>query len=238
MIGEYLQLNSDDRLCSGPPLFHCFGLVAGLMATFTHGAAIGFAGRDFDAAKVVEMLVKEKCTAMHGVPTMYISIFKQLDKTGITIDTIRTGIAAGTKVPPALLSEIERRLGYKHIAITYGMTETSPASFMTEVSDTHDQKLYTVGRAMPHVTAKVVDPDNRILPINTRGELCVSGYLLQQGYYQNPEKTAEVMIRDEDGVLWMHTGDEATIDEQGYCRITGRIKDIIIRGMLPCGSRI
>ena len=111
-----------------------------------------------------------------------------------------------------------------------GMTETSPASFMTEVSDAPDKKLYTVGRVMPHVTAKVVDKENRVLPINFRGELCVSGYLLQQGYYNNPEKTAEVMIRDEDGVLWMHTGDEATIDEYGYCRITGRIKDIIIRG--------
>lgn len=119
-MGEYLGLTSSDVLVCGPPLFHCFGLVAGLMATFTHGASIGFAGRDFDAALVVDLLVKERATALHGVPTMFIAIVKQLDKLGINIDTIRCGIAAGTKVPPALLSEIEKRLGYKHIAITYG----------------------------------------------------------------------------------------------------------------------
>ncbi|KAF4983686.1 hypothetical protein FDECE_17248 [Fusarium decemcellulare] len=229
-IGSYLKLVPEDVLCCGPPLFHCFGLVAGLMATFTHGAAIGFAGRDFDPAQVVDMLVREKCTALHGVPTMFIAVLKQMDQVGANVNTIRTGIAAGTKIPPALLEEVQRRLGYKHIAITYGMTETSPASFMTETTDGLEQKLETVGKVLPHVAAKVVDANNRILPIGARGELCVSGYLLQQGYFKNPEKTAEVMIRDEDGVLWMHTGDEASIDEQGYCRITGRIKDIIIRG--------
>ncbi|KAJ4252789.1 hypothetical protein NW762_010695 [Fusarium torreyae] len=155
---------------------------------------------------------------------------KHMDQINAKIDTVRTGIAAGTKVPPALLEEVQRRLGYKHIAITYGMTETSPASFMTETTDTLEQKLETVGRVLPHVKAKVVDGDHRILPVGARGELCVSGYLLQRGYFKNPDKTAEVMIRDENGVLWMHTGDEAVIDEHGYCRITGRIKDIIIRG--------
>lgn len=113
------------------------------------------------------------------------------------------------------------------------MTETSPASFMTELSDTKEQKLETVGKVFPHVSAKVVDAKNRILPRGSRGELCVSGYLLQQGYYKNPEKTAEAMIMDEDGTLWMHTGDEGSIDDEGYCRITGRIKDIIIRGEVP-----
>lgn len=110
------------------------------------------------------------------------------------------------------------------------MTETSPASFMTEVGDTHERRLETVGRVFPHVTAKIIDPEHRIVPRNARGEVCVSGWLLQQGYFKNPEKTAEVMIRDQNGVLWMHTGDEGTIDEEGYLRITGRIKDIIIRG--------
>jgi mevalonyl-CoA ligase len=111
------------------------------------------------------------------------------------------------------------------------MTETSPASFMTQTTDTLEQRLKTVGRVLPHVSAKVVDSRNNILPLGTPGELCISGWLLQKGYYKNPEKTAEAMIRDVDGVLWMHTGDEATIDKGGYCRITGRIKDIIIRGM-------
>jgi mevalonyl-CoA ligase len=117
------------------------------------------------------------------------------------------------------------------------MTETSPASFMTQTTDTLEQRLETVGRVLPHVSAKVVDAKNRILPLGTPGELCISGWLLQRGYYKNPEKTAEAMIRDDDGVLWMHTGDEATIDEDGYCRITGRIKDIIIRGKSFCRIR-
>ncbi|RSL51329.1 hypothetical protein CEP53_008469 [Fusarium sp. AF-6] len=147
MIGEYLQLTHEDVLCCAPPLFHCFGLVAGLMATFTHGAAIGFAGRDFDPAQVVDLLVRERCTALHGVPTMYIAILKHLDNIGVTIDTIRTGIAAGTKIPPALITEIQERLGYQFVGNTY------------------DQQLYTVGRVMPHVTAKVVDQENRILHV-------------------------------------------------------------------------
>ncbi|KAL2205947.1 acetyl-CoA synthetase-like protein [Sarocladium strictum] len=229
-IGSYLGFGPGDTLCCAPPLFHCFGLVVGLMAAFTSGAATGFAGRDFDAATVVDLLVQERCTALHAVPTMYIAIMKQMDKLGIAIDTLRTGVAAGAKIPAALLEEVQRKLGYQHLAITYGMTETSPASFMTEITDAPDLKAHSVGRVMPHVTAKVIDKEHNIVPVGVRGELCVSGYLLQRGYFQNPEKTAEVMIRDKDGVLWMHTGDEASIDEDGYCRITGRIKDIIIRG--------
>ncbi|VUC26576.1 unnamed protein product [Clonostachys rosea] len=229
-IGSYLGFRPGDLLCCAPPLFHCFGLVVGLMAAFTNGAGTAFAGRDFDAAQVVDVLTKERCTALHAVPTMYISIMKQMDKLGITIETLRTGVAAGAKIPSALLEEVQRKLGYEHIAITYGMTETSPASFMTEISDSQERKSKTVGRVLPHVTAKVVDKDGRIVPVGVRGELCVSGYLLQKGYFRNPSKTTEVMIRDGNGVLWMHTGDEATIDEHGYCQITGRIKDIIIRG--------
>ncbi|KAH7354822.1 hypothetical protein BKA65DRAFT_604925 [Rhexocercosporidium sp. MPI-PUGE-AT-0058] len=229
-IGSYLGFRPGDTLCCAPPLFHCFGLVVGLMAAFTSGAAIGFAGRDFDPVRVVDLLVAERCTALHAVPTMYIAIMKQMDKLGITIDTLRTGVAAGAKIPAALLEEVQRKLGYQHLAITYGMTETSPASFMTEITDAPDLKAHSVGRVMPHVTAKVIDQKHNIVAIGVRGELCVSGYLLQRGYFQNPQKTTEVMRYDENGVLWMHTGDEASIDENGYCRITGRIKDIIIRG--------
>lgn len=119
-----MKLLPEDVLCCGPPLFHCFGLVAGFMATFTHGAAIGFAGRDFDAAQMVDMLIREKCTALHGVPTMFIAVMKQLDKIGAEVKTIRTGIAAGTKIPPALMTEIQQRLGYEHVAITYGKFPT------------------------------------------------------------------------------------------------------------------
>ncbi|KAL2071964.1 hypothetical protein VTL71DRAFT_11307 [Oculimacula yallundae] len=229
-IGSYLGFRPGDTLCCAPPLFHCFGLVVGLMAAFTSGAATAFAGRDFDPVGVVDLLVTERCTALHAVPTMYIAIMKQMNKLGITIDTLRTGVAAGAKIPAALLEEVQRKLGYKHLAIVYGMTETSPASFMTEITDTPVLKANSVGRVMPHVTAKVIDEKHNIVPVGVRGELCVSGYLLQKGYFKNFEKTNEVMIHDKDGVLWMHTGDEASIDENGYCRITGRIKDIIIRG--------
>ncbi|KAF7181263.1 hypothetical protein CNMCM7691_000481 [Aspergillus felis] len=229
-IGERLNLTTDDVVCCSPPLFHCFGLVAGMLASLIHGSTTVFPHRDFDASAVIDALVKERCTVLHGVPTMFSAILQQLHQTGIEIKTLRTGIVAGSKVPPTLLREVQEKLGYRDIAITYGMTETSPASFMTKSSDTEQQKLESVGTALPHVRAKVADSHNRVLPRGARGELCVSGYLLQQGYYKNPEKTAEAMICDKQGILWMHTGDEALIDEQGYCQITGRLKDIIIRG--------
>ncbi|KAH8892327.1 acetyl-CoA synthetase-like protein [Thozetella sp. PMI_491] len=229
-IGKRLGVTTEDILCCGPPLFHCFGLVAGLLATFTHGACIGFAGRDFDAALVANMLQRERCTAFHGVPTMFTSIFRHMELTDIEINTVKKGIIAGSKVAPTLAIEAKKRLGYEFLAIAYGMTETSPMSFMTESCDTQERKLETVGRAMPHVLAKVVDKNGKILPVGTRGEICISGYLLQQGYFRAREKTEEAMVPDDKGVLWMHTGDEATIDEAGYVRITGRVKDIIIRG--------
>ncbi|GIK05041.1 acyl-CoA synthetase member 2 mitochondrial [Aspergillus viridinutans] len=229
-IGERLNLTADDVVCCPPPLFHCFGLVAGMLAAFIHGSTTVLPHRDFDARAVIDAVVAERCTVLHGVPTMFAAILQDLHQTGIEIRTLRTGIMAGSKVPPSLLREVHEKLGYRDIAITYGMTETSPASFMTKSSDTELQKMESVGAALPHVRAKVVDGHNRVLPRGSRGELCVSGYLLQQGYYKNPEKTAEAMICDAQGILWMHTGDEALIDEQGYCQITGRLKDIIIRG--------
>ncbi|PGH09908.1 hypothetical protein AJ80_07618 [Polytolypa hystricis UAMH7299] len=229
-IGDYLQLSPSDVVCCGPPLFHCFGLVAGLMSALTHGASIIFAQRDFDAPAVCGMLIRERATVLHGVPTMFTAVLNELERSGRKITTLRKGIAAGTKIPPALLTELERKLGYEHIAITYGMTETSPASFMTKVGDSTERKLETVGRIFPHATAKIVNTDNRIVPRGSRGEVCVAGWLVQQGYFRNPEKTAEVMIKDSDGILWMHTGDEGMIDDDGYLTITGRIKDMIIRG--------
>ncbi|PYI11406.1 acetyl-CoA synthetase-like protein [Aspergillus sclerotiicarbonarius CBS 121057] len=236
-IGARLELTPDDVVCCPPPLFHCFGLVGGMLAAVTHGSAVVFPHADFDAAATVDALVAERCTLLHGVPAMLTAVLHYVWQTKAPIRGIRTGIVAGSKVPPTLLVELKKELGYRDIAITYGMTETSPASFMTKASDTREQKLKTVGTLLPHVSAKIVDQHHHVLPRGDRGELCVSGYLLQQGYYRNPEKTREVMIHDKDGVLWMHTGDEAVIDEQGYCHITGRIKDIIIRGgenIYPC----
>ncbi|PWY91868.1 acetyl-CoA synthetase-like protein [Aspergillus sclerotioniger CBS 115572] len=236
-MGDRLELTPDDVVCCPPPLFHCFGLVAGMLAAVTHGSAIVFPHADFDAAATVDALVAERCTLLHGVPAMLTAVLHHVRQTKAPIRGLRTGIIGGSKVPPTLLVELKKEMGYRDIVIAYGMTETSAASFMTKVSDTTNQKLDTVGTIMPHVSAKIVDQHHHVLPHGKRGELCVSGYLLQQGYYRNPSKTREVMIRDAVGVLWMHTGDEAAIDEQGYCHITGRVKDIIIRGgenVYPC----
>ncbi|KAK2755923.1 Acyl-CoA synthetase member 2 mitochondrial [Arachnomyces sp. PD_36] len=229
-VGERLNLTPDDVVCCPPPLFHVFGLVGGILVNFTYGASVVLPAREFDATATVEALIKERCTVLHGVPTMFSAILQNLHQSGTQVKTVRTGIVAGTKVPPALLTQIQEELEYDNIAISYGMTETSPVTFMTAPLDGTEQKMETVGTVFPHVLAKVVDKKNGILPRGSRGELCVSGYLLQKGYYKNPEKTAEVMIRDENGALWMHTGDEASIDRDGYCQITGRIKDVIIRG--------
>ncbi|KIX02852.1 uncharacterized protein Z518_08795 [Rhinocladiella mackenziei CBS 650.93] len=208
--------------CSGPPLFHCFGLCAGLLACFTHGAAIVFASRDFEAEAIANALADEHCTLLHGVPTVHSAILGAMQNKRIKINTIRLGIAAGSQVPPALLTELRNQMGFRDTiyAMSSGMTETSPASFMTVSSDRIEKKRETVGRILPHAAAKIVDQNNRILPRGQQGEICISGYLLQKGYYKNPAKTAEAMIQDENGVRWMHTEDEASIDEDGYCRIT------------------
>jgi mevalonyl-CoA ligase len=211
----------------------------------------------FDANAVIRSLIEEKCTGLHGVPTMFVAVLQQHRVLNGVKISLRTGIAAGASVPRALMEELRDAFGLSDLVVTYGMfhctvlccyqycinwiyinviyvvvgmTETSPASFMSSVDDPLEKKLLTVGRILPHTSAKVVDPDGHIVPRGTRGELCVSGYLLQKGYFNNPQKTNEVMIR-EDGVLWMYTGDEAVIGDDGYCAITGRIKDIIIRGM-------
>ncbi|KAJ4521690.1 hypothetical protein HRR90_008396 [Exophiala dermatitidis] len=229
-IGDCLQLVPEDVVCCPPPLFHCFGLCAGMLAAVTHGSSIVYASCDFDANAVARALAAEGCTILHGVPTMFSAIMAAVDKLGIKVNTIKNGIAAGTKVPPTLLEQLRDRLGFRHTAVCYGMTETSPSSFMTVPSDPLRMNLETVGRVLPHTMAKVVDGKGRILPRGARGEIAVSGYLVQQGYYKNPVKTSEVMIQDESGRIWMHTGDEGFFDDDGYCTITGRIKDIIIRG--------
>ncbi|KAF7593974.1 Acyl-CoA synthetase member 2 mitochondrial [Aspergillus hancockii] len=211
-------------------MFHSFGLIVGLICSIAYGSTIVYPSRDFDAQAVVDALVRERCTVLHGVPTMFVAILQQLQHRGTEIKTVRTGMVGGANVPPTLVTELQSRFNHMDVAIIYGMTETSAGIFIIAATDSAKQKLETVGKALPHVRAKVIDSQNRILPRGCRGELCISGFLLQKGYYKNEEKTAEAMIRDEKGVIWLRTGDEASIDEEGYCRVTGRIKDIIIRG--------
>ena len=229
-IGDRMSLTSEDVLCCPPPLFHCFGLVLGLLAVMSHGARIVYPSEVFDGPSVLQAITDEKCTAIHGVPAMFDTLFGLPRPAGFDCSRLRTGIIAGAPVPRYLMELLVNDFGMTEFTSSYGLTEASPTCFNAVVDDTIHRRLTTVGRLMPHAHAKIIDRRGHIVPLGTRGELCIAGYQLQKGYWRNPEKTAETMRLDEDGVLWLHTGDEAVIDAQGYCTITGRFKDIIIRG--------
>lgn len=211
-------------------MFHCFGLVMGFLSSFFHGSSIVFPSDYFHAGKVVEAIMNEDATVLLGVPTMYIAELEVMMKTGQKPRQLRTGLASGSPVSQSLMNQIRSTMGAQKMLIAYGMTETSPVSFITSLEDTDEKGTTTVGRVFPHTAAKVIDTQGKIVRRGQRGELCTSGFVLQKGYWRNEEKTSEVMRRDENGVLWMHTGDEAMIDGDGYALITGRIKDLIIRG--------
>ena len=202
----------------------------GLLTSFVCGGTIVFPSDQYDPDAVLDALRDWKCTVLHGVPTMFAAEVEANVQKKYKINTVRTGLVGGSVVPVSLMRRLKEEFGVEGLLIAYGMTETSPVSFLTALSDPDERKAKTVGRVMPHTKAKVIDKQGNIVPRGVRGELCISGYCLQPGYWQNPEKTAEVMIKDADGVLWLHTGDECVIDEEDYCSVTGRTKDIIIRG--------
>lgn len=202
----------------------------GFLASFTHGSTIVFPSDQFDPDEVLDSLHENNCTVLLGVPTMFIAEIEANQAKKVKISSVRTALAAGSSVSPALMKQLETAMGIPNMLIAYGMTETSPVTFLTSLTDTIERQTRTVGQVLPHTMAKVVDRQGIIVPRGVRGELCVSGYALQKGYYDNPAKTAEVMKRDDAGTLWMFTGDECVIDEHGYCSVTGRIKDVIIRG--------
>ncbi|CEL10960.1 hypothetical protein ASPCAL14067 [Aspergillus calidoustus] len=229
-VGQAMQLNPEDVICSPPPLFHCFGLVMGFLASFCHGSTIVLPAEYFDAAKVAAALIRYDATVFLGVPTMYLGVLDTLAKTKQKPRRLRKGIASGSGVSPGLMKRIREKTGADQILIAYGMTETSPVTFITSMDDPSSKRATTVGRVLPHTAAKVIDKEGCILPRGARGELCTSGFALQKGYWRNEAKTKEAMRKDEHGRLWMHTGDEALIDADGYAQITGRIKDLIIRG--------
>ncbi|KAH7124861.1 hypothetical protein B0J13DRAFT_149634 [Dactylonectria estremocensis] len=228
-VGNGLRLTPKDVVCCPPPLFHCFGLVLGFLACLSHGSTIVFPADHFDARKVVDSIIREKATVLLGVPTMFVAELEILAKSRQKPRHLRVGLASGAAVSTTLMAKVREQMGISKILIAYGMTETSPITFMTGLDDT-DDKGRTIGRPTPHIAAKVIDKKGKIVLRGQRGELCTSGYALQKGYLRNEEKTREVMKTDEDGVRWMHTGDEVMIDDQGFAHITGRIKDIIIRG--------
>ncbi|KAF4783921.1 4-coumarate-CoA ligase [Colletotrichum scovillei] len=229
-VGDAMRLTEADVVCCPPPLFHCFGLIMGFLASFCHGSSIVFPSDNFNAEATLSAVLNEKATALLGVPSMFLAELEALQQSGSPTNTLRTGLIAGSPVPAALMTDIREKMHVEGILIAYGMTETSPVTFITSLEDAHEKRNASVGKALPHTAAKVVDAQGAIVPRGTRGELCTSGFALQKGYWKDQEKTKEVMKVDDNGVVWMHTGDEGLIDADGYAHITGRIKDLIIRG--------
>lgn len=225
-IARCMKLSKDDRLCIPVPFFHCFGCVLGILACVSVGATM-VPIQEFHAKKVLKTVQEEKCTALHGVPTMFIAELNEPDFDQYDLSSLRTGIMAGSNCPIEVMKAVMEKMGAKEITIAYGQTESSPVITQTRTDDPIELRVETVGRALPNVEVKIVQPGtNQEVPYGVQGELCTRGYHVMKGYYNNPEATKEAI--DEDG--WLHTGDLAVMDENGYCRITGRLKDMIIRG--------
>ncbi|KAK5063096.1 hypothetical protein LTR84_005172 [Exophiala bonariae] len=231
--GLRMKITQDDILCCTVPLFHCFGLVLGVLMSLVYGSSLSLPSENFSTPRALQAITDEKCTLIYGVPTMYNAYIQELHKHPpgtYDLSSVRVAVTGGATSPSKLFRDMRDVLGIPHIIHALGMTECSPVTFLTTVDDTFEIASTTAGKVMPHVTAKVVDMNGKTVPIGRRGELFIAGYNRFRGYWQNPEKTNEVFQRDKNGTLWFRTGDEVTIDAQGYCRVTGRIKDIIIRG--------
>jgi fatty-acyl-CoA synthase len=224
--GRAMRLTECDRICIPVPLYHCFGMVMGNLASVTLGAAMVYPGEGFDPLATLKTIAEEKCTTLYGVPTMFIAELDHPEFSLFDLSSLRTGIMAGAPCPIAVMKRVNTEMNMGEVTIAYGMTETSPVSFQSAVDDPLERRVATVGRIHPHVEVKVVDLDGKIVKCGERGELCTRGYSVMLGYWDEPEKTADVL--DKNG--WMHTGDLATIDDEGYCNIVGRIKDMVIRG--------
>lgn len=208
-IGDRMLLTQHDIVCCPPPLFHCFGCILGYMATATHGSAIVFPAEAFDPYATLKSVQEERCTALYGVPTMFVAELELIQDGQVSYEGfqyLRTGIAAGSSIPAELMRKLHKTLNLTELTICYGMTETSPVSAMTTTDDPLAKRIGSVGRLMPHVEAKIVDPADwtKILPVGTRGELAVTGYLVMKGYWGDPDKTAEVLVPDDTGKMWMH----------------------------------
>ena len=225
-IGDGMKFTKDDRLCITVPFFHCFGLVLAMMACITHGTTMVPVER-YSPVPVMNAISVEKCTAVHGVPTMFIAMLEHAQFPQFDFSSLRTGIMAGSPCPIEVMKKVIDKMNMREIVIVFGQTEASPGCTMTTTSDSLEKRVNTVGRAFPGVECKIIDPDTgETLPADKAGEFCARGYNIMKGYYKMPEATAQAI--DKDG--WLHSGDLCTVDSEGYYKVVGRIKDMIIRG--------
>ncbi|HEY0942745.1 MAG TPA: AMP-binding protein [Steroidobacter sp.] len=225
-VASHMAFTHEDSLCIPVPLYHCFGMVMGVLGCVTHGATMVFPSEAFEPGAVLEAVSAEKCTALYGVPTMFIAELDHPKFREFDLSSLRTGVMAGAPCPVEVMKRVIADMNMREVTIAYGMTETSPVSFQSRSDDSIERRVSTVGRIHPHLEVKIVDPDGRVVPRGERGELLTRGYSVMMGYWDDVEKTNQAV--DEQG--WMHTGDLAVIDADGYCNITGRVKDLIIRG--------
>jgi fatty-acyl-CoA synthase len=226
IVGEGMRFTERDRLCVPVPLYHCFGMVMSNLACISHGAAAVFPNDGFDAAKTLEAVAQEKCTALHGVPTMFIAELEHPRFKDFDLSSLRTGIMAGAPCPIEVMKRVQDEMHMKEVLIAYGQTETSPVNHQTTKDDPLDKQVETVGRPGPHLEIKLIDEHGAVVPTGTPGEICCRGYSVMQGYWDEPIRTAETI----DAAGWLHSGDLGIMDGEGYTRIVGRLKDMIIRG--------
>ena len=225
-VGRQMALGPDDRMCIPVPMYHCFGMVLGTLCCVAHGATMVFSSAGYDPLEVLRTVEAEHCTVLHGVPTMFIAELDRPEFAQFDLTSLRTGIMAGAPCPVELMNRVRDEMHLDQITIAYGMTETGPVSFETSIDDPVERRVTTVGRVLPHIEIKIVDEHGRIVPRGVPGELLTRGYCVMPGYWNDPDRTAKAI----DEAHWIASGDVATIDEQGYCQIVGRIKDMLIRG--------
>ena len=225
-VGEAIHLTPQDRVCISVPLFHCFGMVMGNLACITHGSAMIYPSAVFNPLDTLKTIQQEKCTAAYGVPTMFIALLEHEQFDEFDLSSLRTGIMAGSPCPREIMQRVIERMHMSEITICYGMTETAPVSAQSSTSDSVERRVGTVGRVHPHLEIKIVDENGKVVPRGKLGELCVRGYSVMLGYWEDNDKTGEVI----DVAKWMHTGDIAEMDDEGFVKIKGRIKDVVIRG--------
>jgi len=226
LVGDGMHFTEHDRLCIPVPLYHCFGMVMASLACITHGSAAIFPGEAFEPGATLAAVAQERCTALHGVPTMFIAELDHPEFDGFDLSTLRTGIMAGAPCPVEVMQKVLNQMHMSEVLIGYGQTETSPVNHMTTTDDSIEKRVGSVGRPAPHCEIKILDAEGAVVPVNEKGEICCRGYAVMKGYWGDEERTAETI--DSDG--WLHSGDIGVMDAQGYTQVTGRIKDMIIRG--------